>query len=186
MVVTSIGLLTAGGAVADEGRPDDRRTIAEGVVAIVDGQPILWSALRSRVRQALIHVAPGQRAAAYAEALAAELDRLIDDRLVQAQAERYELTVSAEEIARAFATIASERGETVEELHREIERVGWTRAEYDVEVGMQVLRYKVLARAHSEDYAHRPATTSADWAALDRQLLKDLRARATIEKRLAP
>jgi peptidyl-prolyl cis-trans isomerase SurA len=142
-----LGLVTAlvPPAAAQDSTPTDAPRLAEGVVAVVDGEPLLWSELRTRLRPHLARAQPQERQRVYRESLGPELDALIDAKLVEQEARRRSIEVSKEEIARSLAAIADQNGGSLAQLLGEIEKIGWTRAIYEAEIGSQLLRFKVLS-----------------------------------------
>lgn len=73
------------------------------------------------------------------------LDDLIDVALIRAEAERFEIGVTEEDVERALPNIAAQYGLTVQELRKQVEASGeyesW--AEYREDIKDQILQYKV-------------------------------------------
>src|SRR5579883_2674176 len=108
----------AGAALLGTARPA-RAVVVERVVAVIGERPILWTELQHRagperiqIRIALLqkygavdpNVVTEQETEMYKEVL----DRMIDDRLEEQQAERARINVPAEKIDQAIATLAAQ------------------------------------------------------------------------------
>lgn len=160
--------------------------LADGIVAVVDGEPLLWSELRARLRPLLSGANPEERSKVYRESVGPQLEELIDAKLVAQEARRRSLEVSKDEIARSLDAVAAQNGWSVAQLIGEIEKIGWTRGVYEAEIGAQLLRFKVLSAYRVSDHPELILAHPEDMQKLERALLRDLRGRAVIETRLAP
>ena len=167
-------------ALARAPRAEPSRVV-ERVVAVVDDQPILASEL---VRRAAPHERalarrelPAWQLAPLRRALRREtLRRLVEERLILAEARARSTSVSEAEIDRALETIAEQNGLDRSELEASVEVHGWTQAEYRRELRTQILEGKLLA----------PRVRGGDWKGERERWLKELRRRAWIEVFLAP
>jgi peptidyl-prolyl cis-trans isomerase SurA len=95
------------------GSGDARATIVERVVAVIGERPVLWTdllrrAAASRVQIRLQTQDPNIVSVQEQEMYKELLERMIDDRLEEQQAEKARITVTPEEIDRSIATIASQ------------------------------------------------------------------------------
>jgi peptidyl-prolyl cis-trans isomerase SurA len=143
-------------AVFGAARPA-RAVIVERIVAVVGERPILLSELRHRARPRLVRVAmqaleagvppesiPMQLAAAEPKQMRDTLDEMIDERLMEQQADRAHLSVSIEEVDRGIANKAQQLGVTEKELWKRAHAQGYTDQDYRDEVRRQLLEGKLL------------------------------------------
>lgn len=124
-------------------------TLVERVVAVVDDKAILLSDLRARAMPFLSRiyeqVPPGaHRTAAISQLYATLVERLVEDELKERAAQRAQVTITSEEIDRAFERIARQNGIEVSDLVTEAKRTGLTEADYRLEVRRQLLEAKLL------------------------------------------
>jgi peptidyl-prolyl cis-trans isomerase SurA len=124
-------------------------TLVERVVAVVDDRAILLSELQARAIPFLSRIyeqvpAGAQRTAAISQIYATLVARLIEDELKERAAQRAHITITSEEIDRAFDRIARQNGMRVEDLVAEAKRTGLTEADYRLEVRRQLLEAKLI------------------------------------------
>jgi peptidyl-prolyl cis-trans isomerase SurA len=124
-------------------------TLVERVVAVVDDKAILLSELQARAMPFLARIydqvpAGAQRAAAISQVYATLVERLIEDELKEHAARRAHITITSEEIDRAFERIARQNGIPIADLVAEAKRTGLTEADYRLEVRRQLLEAKLL------------------------------------------
>ena len=125
-------------------------TVVERVVAVVGEQAIFLSDLRHRARPILGQIAERvpagpQRSAVESEMFKELLQQMVDERLIQAAAERSQKKVSSDEIDNGVKNIASSQGLTVDELMSAAIQSGLTVQELRDQVMRQLLEQKMLS-----------------------------------------
>jgi len=134
-----------------------KAVVVERIVAVVGERPILLSELRHRARPRLTLIAiqalqqgmpqenlPTQLAAAEPKAMKDTLDEMIDERLMEQQADKAHLSVSVEEIDRGIHGKAQSLNVTEKELWSRAKTQGYTEQDYRDEVRRQLLEGKLL------------------------------------------
>jgi len=135
--------------------PEATRATLDRVVAVVGEEIILLSRLESAAKRSpllaeALSTLPASTPAEVVDARRREvegrvLDGLIDLELVKAEAERFELEATKEDVDRALPNVASQYGITVEELRAQVvasaEYSSW--AEYRADLRDQIIQYKV-------------------------------------------
>ncbi|MBI5536782.1 MAG: SurA N-terminal domain-containing protein [Deltaproteobacteria bacterium] len=146
--VLMIGVSAAGSVSAD---PTPKLVgVIDRVVAVVDHDPILLSELRSRAKpfakqiEAAFPKDAAKRIVAEEQMTRELLGKMIDERLVAAEARLSELSVSAAEVDAALRNIASTQSITVPQLLEAARDAGLHEPEYREELRRQVLEGKVL------------------------------------------
>ena len=137
--------------------PSAHAIIVERIVAIVGERPILLSELRHRAKPALTLVAlramqenvpsdniPTLIAAAEPKAMKETLDEIIDERLMEQQADKAHLSVSVDEVDRGIHQKAQQIGVSDKELWTRAKTQGYTEQDYRDEVRRQLLEGKLL------------------------------------------
>ncbi len=124
--------------------------LVERVVAVVGRDAILLSELRRRARPLLMQIAekvpPGaQRSAVESEMYRELLQQMVDERLVQAAADRAQKRVSSEEIDNGVRNLAGMQSMSVEDLVRAAQATGLSESELRAQVARQVLEQKMLS-----------------------------------------
>ena len=125
-------------------------TVVERVVAVVGEQAIFLSDLRHRARPVLGQIAERvpagpQRSAVESEMFKELLQQMVDERLVQAAAERSQKKISSDEIDAGMKNIAGSQGLTVDELMSAAIQSGLTVQELREQVMRQLLEQKMLS-----------------------------------------
>jgi peptidyl-prolyl cis-trans isomerase SurA len=125
-------------------------TIVERIVAIVDQTPILLTDLQGRARPFLIQVFAStpegpQRTAAISQVYSVVLERIIEEELEDAAANRAGIAVSAKEVDDALARLAAQNNISVPELLEEASRTGLSTSEYRTELNRQLLQSKLAS-----------------------------------------
>ena len=161
-------------APAAEARTVDR------VAAIAGSRVILLSEVRHAATPAIrkIHETdPLARARAETKALRAACEELIDDRLVDEEAERMHVVVTDDEIDRAIDAVATNNGRSRAELLVLATEQGFSEHEYRDVLRAQLLRAKVtqLRKPKMKPFEEAEAA-----------LVAELRAKVYVEDRLAP
>jgi peptidyl-prolyl cis-trans isomerase SurA len=129
--------------------------IVERVVAVIGERPVLWTELmhraaatRAQIRMQThdANVVAVQEQEMYKELL----DRVIDDRLEEQQADRAHIGVSSEEIDRGISNIAAQaqaqqgRAVSVQDVLAEVHRRGMTDQDFRDEIRRQILEGKLI------------------------------------------
>ena len=154
-VTLALGLSTLAPAVAAAAPTARARVQLDRIVAVVGDDVILWSELsKSTDRHPLLQEAFSQLPANASEELIQQkrrdveskvLDELIDLALVRAEAERFEITASEQDVDNALPNVAAQYGLTVDELRKQVEASGeyesW--AEYRADLKDQIILYQV-------------------------------------------
>ncbi len=135
--------------------PAAHATIVERVVAVIGERPILWtdllhraapSRLQIRMQTNDANVVSVQEQEMYKELL----QKMIDERLEEQQADKAHISVTPEEIDRAIANIAAQaqaqqgRPVTAREVLEEVHRRGMTEQDFRDEIRRQVLEGKLM------------------------------------------
>jgi peptidyl-prolyl cis-trans isomerase SurA len=135
-----------------------RAVIVERVVAVIGERPVLWTELVRRSAPTRIQIRMQTHdtnviAAQEQEMYKELLDRMIDDRLEESQAEKAHLTASTEEIDRGIANIAVQaqaqgQGQghtiTVQDVLAEVHRRGMSDQDFRDEIRRQILEGKLI------------------------------------------
>jgi len=147
-VACAVAALALGGPVA-------RASIVERVVAVVGERPVLWTELlhraavgRLQIRMQThdLNVISVQEQEMYKELL----DRMIDDRLEEQQADKARISISPEEIDRGIANIATQaqqqqgRAVSVADVLDEVRRRGMSEQEFRDEIRRQIVEGKLI------------------------------------------
>ena len=124
-------------------------TIVERVVAVVGDRPILLSDLRRRARPFLIHILAttpnaAQQAAQESDMYRDLLNRMIDDRLEEAAADKGHLVATSDEIDRGIRQKADSLNISVKELLAAAKQQGLSEQEYRDEIRRQILEGKLI------------------------------------------
>lgn len=126
-----------------------RAATVERIVAVIGENAILLTDLRLRARPYLAQLqqrfpSGAQLAAAQSEMLKQLLERMVDERLEQQQADKSRITVTSEEIDAGIRNVASQQGITVDDLLTEAQRSGLSVQDYRDEIRRQILEGKLL------------------------------------------
>jgi len=108
------------------------------VVAVVDDGAILRSEVIARARPLVRGAGKADVAALYKNVL----EVMIEERLIARRAKELHVTVTDSEIAMAMERVAQAAGVSRKELDAEVKRQGMTLAEYQAELGRQLLEAK--------------------------------------------
>jgi len=132
-----------------------RATIVERVVAVVGDRPILWTELLRRAQSGRIQIRMQTRDANIIGVQEQEmykelLERMVDDRMEEVQAEKAHITVPPDEIDRGIANIAAQaqaqQGHTITpaDILEEVARRGMSESEFRDEIRRQILEGKLI------------------------------------------
>jgi len=160
-VVAAVAVLAAA--------PEAHATIVERVVAVIGERPVLWTDLlhraaagrvqiRASLREMKIRDSQGRDDKIDPNLVSAQeqgmykelLDKMIDERLEENQADRAHISVSPEEIDRGIANIAAQaqaqqgRPVVVQDVIAEVHRRGMTEQDFRDEIRRQILEGKLL------------------------------------------
>jgi peptidyl-prolyl cis-trans isomerase SurA len=135
--------------------PAARAMVVERIVAVIGERPVLWTELLRRAGPTRIQIRTQTRDANVIAVQEQEmykelLDRMIDDRLEEQQADRAHIGVSSDEIDRGIANIASQaeaqqgRSVAVQDVLAEVRRRGMTDQEFRDEIRRQILEGKLI------------------------------------------
>jgi peptidyl-prolyl cis-trans isomerase SurA len=168
-----------------------RATIVERVVAVIGERPVLWTDLLHRAMSGRVQIRAQTRDANVISVQEQEmyrelLDRMIDDRLEEQQADKARISVTPEEIDRGIANIASQaqaqqgRSVTAADVMSEVRRRGLTDQDFRDEIRRQILEGKLI------ELRVRPRVhvTDQDAFAAYQHWVKDIRDQETIDVRV--
>ena len=171
--------------------PLARATIVERVVAIIGERPVLWTELLHRALSGRVQIRTQTRDANVISVQEQEmykelLDRMIDDRLEEQQADKAHISVTPEEIDRGIANIASQaqaqqsRAVTVADVLEEVQRRGLTEQDFRDEIKRQILEGKLI------ELRVRPRVHVTDQDALSayQHWIKEVRDQETVDVRV--
>jgi peptidyl-prolyl cis-trans isomerase SurA len=166
-------------------------TIVERVVAVIGERPVLWTDLLHRAMSGRVQIRAQTRDANVISVQEQEmyrelLDRMIDDRLEEQQADKARISVTPEEIDRGIANIASQaqaqqgRSVTAADVMSEVRRRGLTDQDFRDEIRRQILEGKLI------ELRVRPRVhvTDQDAFAAYQHWVKDIRDQETIDVRV--
>ena len=154
-VSSRLAFCAALGVVALLGAADARATIVERVVAVIGERPVLWTELLHRALAGRVQIRMQTHDANVISVQEQEmykelLERMIDDRLEEQQADKAHFGVSQDEIDRAMANIAAQaqsqqsRPVTVADVLGEVRRQGLTEQDFREELRRQILEGKLI------------------------------------------
>lgn len=130
--------------------PPAEAVIVERIVAVVGDKPILLSELRQRAKPQLTALAaqtggdPTRMAVAEPQIFKATLDQMIDERLMEAQADRAHISITVAQIDEAIKNKAAGLGVSVKDLLSVAARQGFTEQDYRDEVRRQLLEGRLI------------------------------------------
>jgi peptidyl-prolyl cis-trans isomerase SurA len=130
-------------------------TIVERVVAVIGERPVLWTDLLHRAKAERIQIRMQTNDANVVSVQEQEmykelLQRMIDDRLEEQQADKAHIAVTPEEIDRAIANVAAQaqaqqgRPVTTREVLEEVHRRGLTEQDFREQIREQILEGKLM------------------------------------------
>jgi peptidyl-prolyl cis-trans isomerase SurA len=184
LVATAAAALVAAAPVA-------RATIVERVVAVIGERPVLWTELLHRAMSGRVQIRtqtrdPNVISVQEQEMYKELLDRMIDDRLEEQQADKAHISVTAEEIDRGIANIASQaqaqqgRAVTTTDVLDEVRRRGLTEQDFRDEIRRQILEGKLI------ELRVRPRVHVTDQDAMSayQHWVKEVRDQETVDVRV--
>jgi peptidyl-prolyl cis-trans isomerase SurA len=171
--------------------PAAHATIVERVVAIIGERPVLWTELLHRATSGRVQIRmqtrdPNVVSVQEQEMYKELLDRMIDDRLEEQQADKAHISVAAEEIDRGIANIAAQaqaqqgRPVTTADVMDEVRRRGLTEQDFRDEIRRQILEGKLI------ELRVRPRVhvTDQDAFAAYQHWVKEVKDQETIDVRI--
>jgi peptidyl-prolyl cis-trans isomerase SurA len=183
----------AAAAAAVAVAPPAQATIVERVVAVIGERPLLWTELLHRAQATRVQIRmqahdPNVVAVQEQEMYKELLDRMIDDRLEEQQADKAHIHVTPEEIDRGISNIAAQaqqqqgRPVTTAEVLGEVRRRGLTEQDFRDEIRRQIIEGKLIELR----VRPRVRVTDQDTHAAYQHWVNDLRAQQLLEVRLLP
>ncbi|MGH7294551.1 MAG: SurA N-terminal domain-containing protein [Polyangiaceae bacterium] len=185
--------LLAASAAALAVAPPAQATIVERVVAVIGERPVLWTELLHRAQATRVqirtqthdpNVVAGQEQEMYKELL----DRMIDDRLEEQQADKAHIHVTPEEIDRGITNIALQaqqqqgRPVTAADVLGEVRRRGLSEQDFRDEIRRQIIEGKLIELR----VRPRVRVTDQDTHAAYQHWAAELRSQQMVEVRLLP
>jgi peptidyl-prolyl cis-trans isomerase SurA len=183
-------LVAATAALASTATPA-RATIVERVVAVIGERPLLWTELlhlaaATRVQIRMQTRDPNVISVQEQEMYKELLDKMIDDRLEEQQADKAHITVAPEEIDRGITNIAAQaqqqqgRPVTAADVMGEVRRRGLSEQDFRDEIRRQILEGKLIELR----VRPRVRTTDQDARSAYQHWVNDLREQQLVEVRL--
>lgn len=124
--------------------------VVDRIVAVVNDEIITLSELNDEGRpyfQELIKRAPSEQLQAEMQKLRQEvLSHLIDQRLIEQQATKLEITIGDEEIEQTIATMLAENGVTRDDMKKDLAGKGLTEEQYKKQLKGQMLQSRLINR----------------------------------------
>jgi len=168
-----------------------RATIVERVVAVIGERALLWTDLMHRATPSRIQIRmqtrdPNMISVQEQEMYKEVLDRMIDDRLEEQQADKAHISVSSDEIDRAIDNIINQaqatqgRAVTKQDVLSEIHRRGMTEQEFRDELRRQILEGKLLELR----VRPRVRVTEQDARSTYQRFAQDTREQQSVEVRI--
>ena len=168
-----------------------RATIVERVVAVIGERAILWTDVLRRAAAGRVQIRmqtrdPNVIGVQEQEMYRELLDRMIDDRLEQQQADKAHLNVTQEEIDRGIANIAAQaqaqqgRTVTAADIIAEVRRRGLTEQDFHDEIRRQILEGKLIELR----VRPRVRVTDQDARAAYQHALEELKAQSPVDVRM--
>lgn len=134
-------------AYAEQAPAQKKDEVIERVVAVVNGDPLLLSELRTRAAPFLARVmqAPEMQRMALMQQLYGELlTQLIDERLLEQEARKLSLSVTGSDVDRAIQNVQRQSGLEESAFWEAVRGQGFTPEQYKSDVRRQLIRLKVI------------------------------------------
>jgi peptidyl-prolyl cis-trans isomerase SurA len=152
--LAALAVLVAASALVGSA-PQAGATIVERVVAVIGERPVLWTDLLKRAAASRVQIRmqtrdPNIVSAQEQEMYKELLERMIDDRLEEQQADRAHISVTAEEVDRGIENIAAQaqaqQGQpvTVQNIFAVARSRGMTDQDFRDEIRRQILEGKLI------------------------------------------
>ncbi len=139
--------LSASAAAAQVPTKTEAGEVIERVVAVVNGDPLLMSELRTRAAPFLPRLmqAPELQRMSLMEQLYQELlGQLIDERLLEQEARKLSVTVTSSDVDRAIENVQRQSGLNDADFWDAVRAQGFMMDQYKADVRRQLLRLKVI------------------------------------------
>ena len=197
-LILGLLLLLAASSAIVSGATVAHATIVERVVAVIGERPLLWTELLHRAVATRVQIRMQTHDANVISVQEQEmykelLDRMIDDRLEEQQAEKAHIAVSPQEIDRGIANVAAQAQQqqgqpvTAAAVLEEVARRGLTEQDFRDEIRRQILEGKLIelrVRPRVRVTDHDAHTAYQHWLSeLQSQRLIDVR---LLVKRVLP
>jgi peptidyl-prolyl cis-trans isomerase SurA len=135
--------------------PHANATIVERVVAVIGERPVLWTELLKRAQASRIQIRlqtrdPNIVSVQEQEMYKELLEKMIDDRLEEQQADRAHISATSEEVDRGIANIAAQaqssggRPVTAQDVLAEVRRRGLSEQDFRDEIRRQIVEGKLI------------------------------------------
>ena len=171
--------------------PPARATIVERVIAVIGERPVLWTELLHRAAASRVQIRmqtrdPNVVAVQEQEMYKELLQRMIDDRLEEQQADKAHIHITAEEIDRGIANIAAQAQQqqgkpvTTADVMAEVKRRGLDEQDFRDEIRRQILEGKLIELR----VRPRVRVTDQDSHAAYQHWVTDLRQQQLVDVRL--
>jgi peptidyl-prolyl cis-trans isomerase SurA len=171
--------------------PAANASIVERVIAVVGERPVLWTELLHRAGVGRLQIRmqthdPNVISVQEQEMYKELLDRMIDERLEEQQADRARISISPEEIDRGIANIATQaqqqqaRTVSVADVLDEVRRRGMTEQEFRDEIRRQIVEGKLIELR----VRPRVRVTDQDAHASYQHWVQDLKDREPVDVRI--
>ena len=145
-VALCLGLFSASRGRAEQALKPEGEVI-ERVVAVVNGDPLLLSELRTRAAPFLARVmqAPEMQRMALMQQLYADLlTQLIDERLLEQEARKLSISITSTDVERAIQNVQRQSGLKDAEFWDAVRAQGFQPEQYKGDVRRQLVRLKVI------------------------------------------
>ena len=142
----ALGLLVASRGYAEQALKPEGEVI-ERVVAVVNGDPLLLSELRTRAAPFLARVmqAPEMQRMALMQQLYADLlTQLVDERLLEQEARKLAISITSTDVERAIQNVQRQSGLKDAEFWDAVRAQGFQPEQYKGDVRRQLVRLKVI------------------------------------------
>jgi peptidyl-prolyl cis-trans isomerase SurA len=153
--------------------------LVDRIAAVVDTHAITRSAVEARTRQVMRSNPDADRTKAFDQTLAT----MIEERLIQKDAVRLQVTVTDEDVENALLEVGKQNQLTGEALLEEVKRQGMTADTYRALLGEQLLEMKWLMRKMNRAAMPTEGDHAAYLAAERERLLTQLKQEFFIEVR---
>jgi len=178
-------------AAAAFGEPVASASIVERVVAVIGERPVLWTELLRRGAVGRVQIRmqthdPNVISVQEQEMYKELLERMIDDRLEEQQADKARINTAPEEIDRGIANIAAQaqqqqgRAVSVADVLDEVRRRGMTEQEFRDEIRRQIVEGKLVELR----VRPRVRVTDQDAHASYQHWVQELREREPVDVRI--
>jgi peptidyl-prolyl cis-trans isomerase SurA len=142
-----IGSIASPAYAEQKKKGGDKGEVIERVVAVVNGDPLLLSELRTRAAPFLSRVmqAPEMQRMALMQQLYGDLlTQLIDERLIEQEARKLSLSITSSDVDRAIQNVMRQSGLKDAEFWDAVRGQGFAPDQYKTDVRRQLVRLKVM------------------------------------------